>query len=84
MPAVPAVAIIEVSPLKLAEWFADMGDEDQAQFFIEVAHIAETWEGTNMDQWYAVGRHLTTCVCSSPEARDLIRRLAAGVGEERG
>ena len=73
---------IEPKPHNLAEVFADWGDEDQAQFFIEVARIAETWEGGDFDQWYAVGRHLVTCSCSSPEARDLIRSLARGVGDD--
>jgi hypothetical protein len=73
---------VELTPLDVAEQFAEMSDEEQAQVFIEVARIARTWMGTNMDQWYAVGGHLRTCSCSTPEARDMVRRIAEGVGSE--
>ena len=73
---------VELTPAELAEIFAEYMDEEQAQFFIEVARIAKMWTDTNMDQWYAVGAHLRTCVCSSPEARDMIRSIANGVGRD--
>ena len=71
---------IDLDARQLADSFCDMGDEEQAQFFIEVAAIANEWTDTNADQWYMVGRHLRTCECSNDDARDLIRRIAMGVG----
>ncbi len=70
--------LVEVTPKQLAEAFADMHDEGQAQFFIEVAAIASGWEGGNFPQWYMVGRHLARCACSTDEARSLIREIAQG------
>lgn len=72
-------AQVDLTPRQIAEAFAELGDEEQAQVFIEVAAIAEGWEHQNMDQWYAVGRHLVTCSCSTEAARELVRRLARGV-----
>lgn len=71
---------VSFTPRILAEVFAEMGDEDQAQFFIEVAEIAKTWEDVTFRQWYSVGAHLRTCKCSTDDARELVRSLAAGVG----
>lgn len=69
---------VDLTPHQLAVAFADMGDESQAQFFIELAEIAARWEPGNVDQWYAVGRHLVTCGCSTDAARDLVHRIAEG------
>ena len=75
-------ANVDFTPKMLAESFADMGDEDQAQFFIEVAKIAERWTDGNFNQWAAVGGHLKRCSCSTPEARDMVRDMAYAIGEE--
>lgn len=69
---------LNLTPAQIAEAFAELDDEKQAQVFIEVARIAATWEGTTFDQWFAVGKHLRDCECSSDEARDLVRRIAEG------
>ncbi len=71
-------AEIELTPEQAAEIFCEWGDEEQAQFFIEAARIAETWDGPPSWQWYRVGRHLHTCKCATPESRDMVQELARG------
>jgi hypothetical protein len=85
MPKIKATTTTEfdLSVETAAVWFADLGDEEQAQFFIEVAKVAETWTHSAMQQWYMVGRHLRTCSCSTPEARAMIEDIASGVREPR-
>ncbi len=71
---------VEVDMETLAQCFANMNDEDQAQFFIEVAKIAESWSAFRAEsQWWYVGRHLATCRCSTDSARDMIRSLADAI-----
>ena len=71
---------LKVTPLLVAEMLAEMNDDEQAQVFVELAAIASRWGLGNVDQWYAVGRHLRDCECSTGEARDLVRSIAVGVG----
>jgi hypothetical protein len=66
-----------------AAWFAGLDDEQQAQFFIEVAAVAKTWGGAGpYYQWFSVGRHLRTCECSTPDARELIEAMSEGLSPE--
>lgn len=77
---------IKLTPLRLAEAFCEMNDEDQAQFFIEAARVCRTWDdetGRAM-QWWSVGKHLSACACSTEEARDLIRDIVGGMEHGRG
>lgn len=63
-----------------AAWFADLNDDEQAQFLVNVARIAaETYEGTPESQWIRIGDHLATCKCSSEAGRELIRSIAYGM-----
>lgn len=71
-------ARIEMTPRVLAEAFAEMSDEGQAQFFIEVADVARGWGVHPHAQWYLAGRHLATCKCSTDEARELVATIARG------
>jgi hypothetical protein len=73
---------IELTVEQLAAAFCDLDDDAQAKFFVECARLAEKWSGTNFDQFFQVGRHLRTCSCSTPEARELIRRIVAGMKVE--
>jgi hypothetical protein len=79
-------AEVEMNPRMLAEAFCELGDEAQAQFFIECAAIAETWTDSRgnktwpSSQWYSVGRHLRTCTCSTSEAREMVDAIATGAG----
>lgn len=62
-----------------AAWFAGLDDEQQAQFFIDVAEHAKKWPKPACFQWFSVGRHLRNCDCSTTEARDLITEIAGGI-----
>jgi hypothetical protein len=74
---------VPVGPQELAQAFAQMDDEQQAQFFIEVAKIAKEWPNAPLGgaemQWIRVGVHLRKCECSTEEARDLVRTIALGI-----
>ena len=68
------------TPLELAEAFCELQDEDQAQFFIEAARIAEAWNREKGSlgaswQWFTVGKHLKRCAW---------KRAALSNWEERG
>lgn len=69
---------IKLSPLQLAQAFADMDDELQAQFFIEAARIMDAWDGpaSRIMQSHSIGRHLRDCACSTYEARALVQDIA--------
>lgn len=75
---------IELTPRQIAEAFASLGDEGQAQVIIEVAEIASRWTGTTFAQWYQVGRHLARCECSTDDARDLVRDIYQGIRHHAG
>jgi hypothetical protein len=63
-----------LTPVEIAEAFCELDDEQQAQFFIEAARIAEGWPANpRVMQWYSIGRHLATCSCSTWEAREMVR-----------
>ncbi len=74
---------IALTPKQLADAFCRMNDEEQAQFFIEAAEIAKTWDGgMGSDwQWFSVGRHLPRCACSTDEARALVKSIAEGTAQ---
>ena len=75
---------VKLSVVELATAFCELDDEQQAQFFIESARIAESWDGAGrVMQWHSVGRHLATCVCSTYEAREMVRSIADSVEAER-
>lgn len=65
--------------LPLAQAFTNMNDDQQAQFFVEVAKIMKTWtsSGGMSQQAYYIGRHLATCKCSTEDSRELIRMIYA-------
>lgn len=70
---------IDLDVQKGAEWFSALDDEQQAQFFIEVAALAKAWPIYQGLQWHSVGRHLRNCECSTPEARTMIEDIASGI-----
>jgi hypothetical protein len=78
-PTVTIVTPIAVTPERVAEMFASLDDDGQAQVFVEVAKIAALWTDTNMDQWSAVGAHLRDCECSTDGAREIVERIAFGI-----
>lgn len=68
------------TPMELAVEFCEMADENQAQFFIDVAELMKKWpaHGRSMQAHY-IGRHLRNCACSTYEARELVREIAEAV-----
>lgn len=66
-----------LTPLEIAQAFAELGDDGQAQVLIEVARI-DKWKYTEV-HWCVVGRHLRMCSCSTDEARALVRNIAKGM-----
>ncbi len=75
---------IKLTPAEVAEAFCDLGDEQQAQVFIEIALIGQRWRAADERadpnyQWWLVGRHLRACSCATEEARDVVRELAGGL-----
>lgn len=69
---------LTLTPAELAEAFSEMNDEEQAQFFIEVGRVFESWGvAARMMQASKIGAHLKTCACSTWEARETVRAIAA-------
>lgn len=67
----------DFTPLMLAEAFCDMGDEEQAQFFIECTAIMGRWgAGKRSMQAHYIGGHLRQCACSNDATRELVREIA--------
>lgn len=76
---------LTLTPREIAEAFADMNDEDQAQFFIEVGAIFESWGVAERNmQASKIGGHLRTCACSTWEAREVVRTIAAEIDQTNG
>lgn len=67
---------IELDLDMLAKAFANLDDDAQAQFFVKVAAIAESYLRPQENQWWYVGRHLRECECSTEGGREVIRSIA--------
>jgi len=61
---------------ELARQFAKLYDEQQADFFEEVARIFDTWGFNGPGQTYAIARHMNTCACVTALGRGWVRELA--------
>lgn len=81
MPKVETRCEVDVTVPMLAQWFAQLTDDEQAQFFVEASKWADAnyTEGmmshpcANADyQWGLVGNHLATCKCSTYRAREMV------------
>lgn len=61
---------------QLAGLFADLDDDSQARFFVEVARLMQGWDphSRNMQATY-IGRHLRDCACSTEAARELLTEI---------
>ena len=79
----------DVEIQSLAERFAAMDDDAQAQFFCKVAAIMDRWpraqgsHGRDGQCWY-IGRHLATCECSTEEGREFIRMIHHAMESQSG
>ena len=70
---------IEIEPTvkELAECFAHLNDEDQAQFFVEVDAVMESWGSYKRGMQISfIAGHLATCNCVTQGAKDFIRDIA--------
>jgi hypothetical protein len=78
---VTGVVIIERLEIDLdvktaAKWFANLSDDDMAQFLIEVAEESKKYPSDPDNQWYYLGGHLRNCSCSTDDARDMVKSWA--------
>lgn len=62
---------------QLAGLYVELDDDSQAQFFVKVAALMQSWtpHERNM-QAFHIGRHLRDCRCSTEEARELVNAIA--------
>jgi hypothetical protein len=61
---------------QLAGLFVELDDDSQAQFFVKVAALMQSWTPHERDmQAFYIGRHLRDCRCSTEEARDLVSAI---------
>jgi hypothetical protein len=76
------VEVPEALTLKdLANGFANLNDDAQARFLVEVAKIASEWPSPQVMQWFLVGRHLRDCECSTELAREMVCEIARACRE---
>lgn len=74
---------LKLSPSDIAGAFAEMADEDQAQFFIEVSSQMESWgHDKKQIQLLNIADHLRKCSCSNTDTRDMLRDFVSWLGEE--
>lgn len=68
---------------QVAAWFANLDDDSQARFFVEVAKAAKNWKSNSglgaSWQWYQIGSHLKNCECATEEAREIVRAMHEGL-----
>lgn len=66
------------TPAAMAAVFCEWDDEQQAQFFVEVAATMQAWPRPDAHTFQAfyIGGHLKTCACSTDGARDFVRAIA--------
>ncbi len=67
---------VNVTVEVLAEVFCALDDDQMCKFLVEVARLAQNFQGSPDNQWYYLGGHLKNCECSTPEAREMIKRWA--------
>ena len=60
----------------IAAVYAGLTDDEQAQFFEDVAAVIDEWDPAMKDRqlWY-IGRHMRTCSCIGAGARDMLNRI---------
>lgn len=70
---------IKLTPEQVAQAFCELDDDEEAQVFIEIAKIADSWPIRGAMQWFNVGRHLRDCKCSNDLARDVVLGIWDGL-----
>jgi hypothetical protein len=70
---------------QLAGLFAELDDDSQARFFVEVAKAMATWTlHERYMQAIYIGRHLRDCTCSTEDARELLREIVGAMAPAGG
>lgn len=64
----------------LQQVFAELTDDAQAQFLCIAAGVLGEVPGVIDRQGWRIGRHLTTCECSTEAGREFVRSIATGMG----
>lgn len=59
-----------------AKWFAQLNDDEMAEFLTAVAAEAQNYPSDPGNQWYYLGGHLRNCECVTEETREMIRSWA--------
>jgi hypothetical protein len=69
---------VDITVPLLAQIFCELNDEDQCDFFVEIAKYVEANGGqAKWDmQWCYLGGHLRNCECSTEGARQVIESIA--------
>jgi len=60
---------IDLDAKTAACWFANLSDDQMAEFLIEVSNEAQKHPGFD-NQWYYLGGHLRNCECATDEGDD--------------
>ena len=71
---------IEFTAKLIADMFCMLDDEQQTQFFVEVAKIFQTFPMNGDMQTHYIANHLAGCECSSDGARAFVRELVRVIG----
>lgn len=67
---------IDLDIATVAKWFVNLTDDDWCGFFVAVAKETETWGPAREGAMYwATGRHLRECECSSEGARSMLHDI---------
>lgn len=62
----PVAQLKKPTPAEIAGLFANLTDDDMAEFFVAVRLIADTWDGSPGMTFWSCGGHLAEC----PGAQD--------------
>lgn len=76
MATIKVTTQIELDIATAAKWFASLDDDEMCKFLVAVAEEAKSFDGNPDNQWYFLGGHLRNCACSTPEAREMVKRWA--------
>jgi hypothetical protein len=75
---------VALEPADLAKAFIEMNDEEQVDFFVEVARLMADWPAHAREmQKHYIARHLATCECATDSAREMLCDIVDTMRRER-
>ncbi len=75
---------VVLEPADLAKAFIEMNDEEQVDFFVEVARLMADWPAHAREmQKHYIARHLATCDCATDAAREMLCDIVDTMRRER-